>query len=465
MYTLSKYSIISDPFYEKQTGKANQVIYSAISGLARVVHPQIVDYLRQNTLEKIPDNVLTDLANASLLVASGKEENLRILEENRVAAAEENVLYHVIQPSAWCQLDCGYCGQSHEKKTLDQRKTDAIYQSIADALETGRYKHLHIGWFGGEPLAGMTVIRSLSRRFIALAADKGLTYSGKVVTNGMALTPKIFRELVALKVVHYEITLDGPQAIHDKSRPTKSGEGSYEKILDNLKKVVAIQSGQLITVRVNVGVDNFHAVTDLIDDMREAGLQQGVSVYFAPLHDWGNNAGEASLSIEDFSQYELMWYAKLLDSGFKLGLIPSRKKLVCMSLSPTSQVYDAYGDIFNCSELSQVPGYGTPNRHRLGNLDLIASTGGERLFADFNDKIERRETTCKDCYCLPVCGGACPKAWDEGNIPCPSFKFNFKQRLLLQYASRQTGADETQEPASGLGGRSDHGNLRVQPGV
>ena len=196
-----------------------------------------------------------------------------------------------------------------------------------------------------------------------------------------------------------------------------------------------IKDRQRITVRVNVGVDNFLSVPALIEDLSTAGLQSGVSVYFAPLHNWGNSAGGDAISAEVFSQHELSWYASLLDKRFQLGLIPSRKKQVCLSLSPTSSVFDAYGDSFNCSELSQVPAYGTPNKHRLGNLKLIATTGKERLYGDFNDKIERNETTCKNCYCLPVCGGACPKSWEDGNVPCPSYKFNFKQRLLLQYAA------------------------------
>ena len=38
-----------------------------------------------------------------------------------------------------------------------------------------------------------------------------------------------------------------------------------------------------------------------------------------------------------------------------------------------------------------------------------------------------------ECQLLPVCGGGCLKAWYEGISPCPSLKFNLRERLLLSY--------------------------------
>jgi uncharacterized protein len=42
---------------------------------------------------------------------------------------------------------------------------------------------------------------------------------------------------------------------------------------------------------------------------------------------------------------------------------------------------------------------------------------------------------------LPVCGGACPKAWLEGHRPCPSAKWNIESRLLLSYAASRINGD------------------------
>jgi uncharacterized protein len=48
------------------------------------------------------------------------------------------------------------------------------------------------------------------------------------------------------------------------------------------------------------------------------------------------------------------------------------------------------------------------------------------------DEIPTNDSWCKSCKFLPVCGGACPKSWYEGNPACPSFKFNIDERLMMK---------------------------------
>ena len=56
------------------------------------------------------------------------------------------------------------------------------------------------------------------------------------------------------------------------------------------------------------------------------------------------------------------------------------------------------------------------------------------MFGAFGDRVERGEVPCRSCAMLPVCGGSCPKAWLEGEVPCPSAKDNIGLRLVLAYA-------------------------------
>ncbi len=439
---LSKYAVFSAPFFEKNTGKEQQIVFSGLSGEAIIVHPEVVNLIKQGKREKIPENVLSSLCEIGVFKLENDAELKLILQENNDAAVNEETLYHVVQPSAWCQLDCGYCGQTHEKKLMNDNFREKIYQEIKQKLKTKKYKHLVMGWFGGEPLSGFPVIERMSKDLIQIAEEFGVTYHSKMVTNGVALTEKLYDKLVnQLKCFHFEITLDGPKETHDKMRPMKNGKGSFENIMQNLvaigeKKIDSEQGNAKITLRMNVGEKNYQDVEQLIELLISKKFQWIDGIYFAPIHDWGNDASKQALSMEDFSQLELAWYSKLLKNNFKMNLIPQRKKLVCMALSKTAEVFDSYGDRFNCSELSQVKSFGSPNRFRNGNLDIIVTDKSKRLFSDFNNKIKNGETGCKNCFCLPICGGSCPKAWEEGQAPCPSFKYNLEQRLLLQYASR-----------------------------
>jgi uncharacterized protein len=126
--------------------------------------------------------------------------------------------------------------------------------------------------------------------------------------------------------------------------------------------------------------------------------------------------------------------------GFNVGLIPKRNKVVCMAVQPDSALVDAYGNLFNCTEVSYVPTYEIEtdssekrNRYAIGDLRRGEDPKQREVLSSFYDKVETGEYPCHSCNMLPTCGGACPKQWLEGIKPCPPAKYNIKERLILQY--------------------------------
>jgi len=132
----------------------------------------------------------------------------------------------------------------------------------------------------------------------------------------------------------------------------------------------------------------------------------------------------------------------LLKRLFKVGVLPdSPKKQVCMSLSKEGEVYDAYGNIFNCTEIPYVDSY-EKTGYKLGSL-RTKTAAKDRGFKDWNLDILNGKFPCSTCKILPICGGACPKAWKEGNPPCPSIKFNLKKGCWYMLGKR---SNKTRNP-------------------
>lgn len=52
-------------------------------------------------------------------------------------------------------------------------------------------------------------------------------------------------------------------------------------------------------------------------------------------------------------------------------------------------------------------------------------------FDDWHDAVAAGEIPCRRCLFFPVCGGACPKQWRDGTVPCPPFKYAVQQRMEL----------------------------------
>jgi uncharacterized protein len=441
MPRLSRYLVATEPFEAR--GQRARIALSTRSGESTLIADEIWDAVRHARWDDVPDTTLAALRRMLIVVSEDDDELALVIADNQREIAQSQTLVQIVQPTAACQLGCSYCGQQHQAHTMTEAVrrglVDKVRRRLARGNENGdRYEVLRIGWFGAEPLLGLSAMRALTPELRAAADEAGCQYTARIVTNGIGLSLPIARELQASHGVgHVEITLDGPARTHDLRRVTKNGaKPTFEAILRRLSAI----AGELditfdVTIRCNVDRSNADAVDELIEVLDDRGLSKRVGLYFAPVHDWGNGAHETALDPKEFAEREVAWFAQMLRRGFDVDLIPARRPIVCMAVRPDARLTDAYGTEFNCSEVSYVPAYGEPSRYATGHVDATE----ERVdhFADFNAQVLASEDSwCHHCPMLPVCGGSCPKSWADGIPPCPSFKQNAEERLLLDFASK-----------------------------
>jgi uncharacterized protein len=432
-YKVSHYNIFSLPINEK----GQRILLNTRTGKELLVPAVCYEAIANNYLEIIPKKVFDNLLNYGIFVPSTEVELETIVAENKNDIAENDTLYEVIMPSASCQLGCHYCGQQHTKHSMDFEVMNAITDRINTKLSTGQYKKLYIAWFGGEPLMALQQIRGLTSFFKELAAKHNVKYTAKMVSNGLSLKENIFRELATeLSVETVEVTLDGIAEYHDKNRYTKEGHNSFDIILKNLVSITSMSDyknlGCRISLRSNIDKDNLEGFVPLLNLLSKHNFQDKISyIYPIRIYAWGNEADLNSASKEAHATEELYWFSEVAKHKFNLSPIPKRKKTVCLTVNKDSDVYDAYGNIHNCTETPYVPAYDESN-YTIGKVtDTVLKEKNE--ISDWNNTILEKKYWCATCVMLPICGGACPKSWVEGSPACPSFKFNMPERLLLNY--------------------------------
>lgn len=438
---LSNYVLASDSLVKASTGFHGRVLFATRTSEMITVSEAFWSILQSNQISCLPQEVRVSLAEIGILVPVAENELNSIISENKQEIEENEVLYQVVQPTAWCQLGCTYCGQQHTRNQLSAANQEKFLGRVSQRLDQGKYQHLRIGWFGAEPLAGLSVIKELSPKLISIANGKGCTYSAKIVTNGMALRPQIADLLLSTcSITEAEVTIDGTAEHHDASRPTKLLRSTFDKIFSNVV-AVAKNTELLLTIRCNVTASNAIAVPELIEMISSAGIANRVRFYTTPVYSWGNDAHKLSLTPEVYADLETNWLALQYRKGFSLALLPKRKKIVCMSVQRDAEVVDAHGVSFNCTEVPYVPAYTEQSAYQVKYSD----SGKEELgilakgLSSFNDRIiSGEQQQCVNCKMLPVCGGRCPKAWSENYIPCPSAKLNITQRLNLAFAIGST---------------------------
>ncbi len=443
---ISHYLRVTPPIFDHKDKQLKLILFGTRKAEVRIIDKNTWDKINNHQFEKVPTSIRDDLINAEILVQKDEDELKTILDQNDHACFNNKQLYLVVQPTAACQLGCQYCGQHHTSHMMSKKDQSLFMARTEDKLKTKSYQHLEIGWFGAEPLLGIEVIRSFTPQLIDLANQYGIGYNAKMATNGMLLDHEMATELVVNhKINRLDITLDGPPEYHDKRRYTKKGKSSFETIFNNIIDLAKREDLEVkFTIRCNVDRRIRDGVIPLMQLLKEAGIHNRMSyLYFVLVHSWGNDADKDSPSKEEFAQWELEWFIKMLAMEFKVSLLPSRETITCMALQPDSELVDAYGNLFTCPEVSYVPSYEIPPGEISNALTNIYSIGHVRtgeiknrrnILGEFNQKIREGQYPCHTCSILPVCGGVCPKQWVEGDIPCPPIKFNLEERLLVLYS-------------------------------
>jgi uncharacterized protein len=298
-----------------------------------------------------------------------------------------------------CNLACKYCFEGKMKGRLYMSSETA--QFLIDFTEKylDRGKNVNIIFYGGEPLLSAELIKHISRRLKISAEQKGLKYTFSLVTNGTLLTGKRSEELASLGLENAKITIDGPKGNHDRHRPFKSGSGSFDTIIRNIRdacEVIKVQIGG------NFSKENYRDFPQLLDYLLEEGLTpDNISVVkFDPI---ANIVGEFALP--DFRDgCESINEPWLIETGtflreeiLKRGFYtPKITPSLCMMEIKDDIVVNYNGTFYKC------PGLIGREDFEVGDLKT-----GIKDYRESHNPDSWKTDECLDCEYLPLCFGGC----------------------------------------------------------
>ncbi|MCC2278682.1 radical SAM protein [Streptomyces sp. ET3-23] len=436
---VSDYVRVSDRAYLHAGHQRVCMVYATRTGSMVAVPEEDGRRLARGTLEGIGPELLDGLREIEAVVpvvTGGQGELDTVLDRQRAASADLGSPRYVLLPTTYCNMGCSYCGQQHTRGRLSGRHRDAVARRVLAGIERKTTRTVTVSWFGAEPMIGYPMILDLSARFTAAAQDRGVGYVSRMVTNGTLLTPEKLRVLrQECHVTRYDITLDGPARIHDAHRPLRNGRRSFDRITRLLLE--ALQDDALADVgfvlRTNIDVANADWVTEYLDTMAELGFADG-RVFFnlAPVYSWGNDVSRIELDRRHYAQREVEWMRHMHELGLHFVALPTEPEhVLCAAVSQSVEIHSSSGAMFSCSEYPLVPQQEATGG--LGSIETIPVHAIRPLgpFDDWHDAVAAGETPCHTCYFFPVCGGACPKQWREGNTPCPPYKFTLQERFDL----------------------------------
>lgn len=343
----------------------------------------------------------------------------------------------VILPTSYCNMGCKYCGQEHTRGGLSRDHRVVTVERIIHAIRDSATEAVSVRWFGGEPLMAFAVLKDISAQLIVEADRAGVPYESIIVTNGALLDERKLGVLTReCRISTFHITIDGPEEIHDSHRPLKNGGKSFERLVTLLSKVIIDPeySDVAFVLRTNVDTQNNDYVSEYLKTMAARGFTNRSNVTFSlvPVHPWSNDVSALEINKRQYAHKEIEWLNEMNDLGLNFQLLPTATKpIACGAITRRAEVLSSTGSMFSCTEQPLVPEHESDSvlisLSRLPH-DELRPAG---KFDDWDQQIAQKVVPCSTCWMLPVCGGHCPKAWSDGDIPCPSMKFNASQRLSL----------------------------------
>lgn len=145
----------------------------------------------------------------------------------------------VLSVSEQCNLRCSYCsfsgGYANSRVHNDTHMSWEVARKAIDYFlaNLGSTK-AEVGFYGGEPLLNLPLVKQC----VSYTKETNPSIVYGMTTNGTLLSDTSVDYLVDAGI-RLLISLDGPEEVHDKERGFISGRPSFEKILDNVKRLKA----------------------------------------------------------------------------------------------------------------------------------------------------------------------------------------------------------------------------------
>lgn len=254
----------------------------------------------------------------------------------------------IILPTEKCNFRCTYCYEDFAIGRMRRETIEAVKELIR--RRAGELDTLYLSWFGGEPLLAKEVVLEVSGYAAALArALPSLTYVGGMTTNGYLLDPATFAALAEVGVLHYQISLDGPREVHNRTRVKAGGGGTFDDIWRNLVAIRESDYPAQVMLRVHFGPDTLSEMGALLDQIRREFLHDPRFTVF--LKDIVRLGGPNDHNIKMMSPEE----KRLALEGLKARLYagapapPEEEHDVCYASRPNSLVIRADGRVGKCT--------------------------------------------------------------------------------------------------------------------
>jgi uncharacterized protein len=419
------------------TDDGRLVLWNSFKGSMSVFgaaqRPTVEGLLGKKGFSARPQGITQYLVERGFLIKEETNEYRRIQLGFGREQYRNDILQFILLASEDCNFRCTYCYEDFARGTMKPWVRDGIKKLVEK--RQGTLRQISVNWFGGEPLYGFEAIEDLAPFFLEVADRNSISYTSAMTTNAYLMTPDVAEKLLAWEVRKFQITLDGLEEDHDRSRPGRHGEATFATILENLKALSRRPEDYTVIVRYNFDRQNSKNSSKFLDMIeREFNRDPRFKVRFRPVGQWGgpNDAQLDVCGADEKAEMERAMKREARKRGLTLSdeisSLTGLGSQVCYAARPYNFIVGATGKLMKCTlDLDK------NDRNVVGQL----SPEGELIldqdkFAMWTEPAFEGDTKCKKCVVLPACQGVyCPLVRiDRNETGCSPLRKSAKKELI-----------------------------------
>lgn len=319
-------------------------------------------------------------------------------------------LKFIIKTTRKCNLNCSYCKETEKNssKSFDIKLATVFFSSLNKLKNCTRLEFI---WHGGEPLLmGIDFFNKIL--FIQQHLfNKTLSVNNVIQTNGLLLDENWINFLIH-NHFFIGISYDGPAAIHNRHRKNKVQQGSYNTVMEAIKRLQNknIQFG-LLTVVTNDIIK--YGASNLFNHYNLCKIE---NFSLLSLRNYFDNELLLKKYYKDYSSFMSEMFALWLKKDSrKLRVREFESKLNLFFGLPHSLCKDggncvgkyfgieAEGDICHCDKFRDRDNFILGNIYLQTFEDILSSKKYKELI-----KYEQHiRSNCKKCEWFHLCKGGC----------------------------------------------------------
>ncbi|MBT9519992.1 MAG: quinohemoprotein amine dehydrogenase maturation protein [Dechloromonas sp.] len=331
---------------------------------------------------------------------------------NNIKVTEFPLSTIVLNVNTGCNLSCTYCYKEDLATPSDGKllELEKAKEGIELLIREGKNrKSLNVVFFGGEPLSNMKLIRAVTTYAEQRCAEENKNVDFSLTTNATLLTDELIDYFNEHKF-GISISMDGPEAVHDRRRRTVGGFGTHGVVAKKAKNLVSRYTAKPVGARVTVtsGFTDVRAIHDHLKN--EIGFAEvGIApVTSNPIADFNLSNDELRKLFESMKDLGRDYVAAAIrgeNNGFSnmhqmmSDLYEGRKKSLPCGAGVGLLAVDHKGDLNLCHRFtgSELPTFGN------------VSTGIKKaeLGAFIEKAIDRNDRGCATCRIRNLCSGGC----------------------------------------------------------